>query len=61
MKAVAVIAAVCVTMAASALERKSLDGLWDFTFAEGASISDAKADFTATDRMAVPGCYDLMP
>ena len=61
MKAVALTAAVCAAMAASALERKSLDGLWDFTFAEGASISDAKADFSATDRMTVPGCYDLMP
>ena len=61
MKTLAVVAAACAAMAASALERKSLDGLWDFTFAEGSSISDAKADFTATDRMAVPGCYDLMP
>ena len=61
MKSVAVIAAACTAMVASALERKSLDGLWDFTFAEGASIADAKADFAATDRMAVPGCYDLMP
>ena len=61
MKAVAVIAAACAAMAASALERKSLDGLWDFEFAEGASVADAKADFVATDRMAVPGCYDLMP
>ena len=61
MKSVAVIAAACTAMVASALERKSLDGLWDFKFAEGASIADAKSDFVATDRMAVPGCYDLMP
>ena len=61
MKIVTVIATVCAAMAASALECKSLDGLWDFAFAEGASIADAKADFVATDRMAVPGCYDLMP
>ena len=61
MKNVAVVAVSCAAMAVSALERKCLDGLWEFSFAEGASVADAKADFAATDRMAVPGCYDLMP
>jgi beta-glucuronidase len=61
MKILAVVATVSMSIAASALERKSLDGLWEFAFAEGSSITEAKADFVAVDRMTVPGCYDLMP
>jgi beta-glucuronidase len=61
MKILAAIATVSMSIAASALERKSLDGLWEFAFAEGSSITEAKADFVAVDRMTVPGCYDLMP
>ena len=39
-----------------------LNGSWDFAFAEGASLDAAGgADFTATDKMSVPGCYDMMP
>ena len=44
-----------------AIERTDLGGLWEFAFAEGSSITEAKADFVAVDRMTVPGCYDLMP
>lgn len=40
----------------------SLDGSWAFRFEEGKSIEEvAKPDFEATDAMAVPGCYDMMP
>ena len=49
------------SLAACALDRTSLDGLWDFAFAENKSHTQAVADFTATDRMVVPGCFDLMP
>ena len=40
----------------------SLDGFWDFRFEEGKSLEEAGgADFAATDRMSVPGCFDTMP
>ena len=40
----------------------SLNGSWSFRFEEGKSIEEvAKPDFVATDAMAVPGCYDMMP
>lgn len=47
---------------ASCLGGISLDGAWDFRFEDGKSIAEA-ADpaFVATDRMSVPGCYDMMP
>ena len=39
-----------------------LDGIWQFRFDEGKSISEvADPAFKATDRMSVPGCYDMMP
>ena len=43
------------------LERISLDGTWDFSFARDAKLSSASSDFKATDKMVVPGCFDLMP
>ena len=43
------------------LETIPLDGTWDFDFAPRASLSSARADFAATDKMVVPGCFDLMP
>ena len=43
------------------LERVSLDGTWDFAFARDAKLLTATSDFEATDRMVVPGCFDLMP
>ena len=43
------------------LERISLDGPWDFSFARDAKLSSATSDFEASDRMVVPGCFDLMP
>ena len=43
------------------LERISLNGTWDFSFARDAKLSSATSDFKATDKMVVPGCFDLMP
>ena len=43
------------------LERVSLDGTWDFSFSPRAMLSAATSDFKATDKMVVPGCFDLMP
>ena len=43
------------------LGRISLDGTWDFSFARDAKLSSASSDFKATDKMVVPGCFDLMP
>ncbi len=43
------------------LERRSLDGAWDFAFAAGNDLAAASADFAATDKIVVPGCFDLMP
>ncbi len=43
------------------LECRSLNGTWDFAFAEGKELASATAQFTATDKMVVPGCFDLMP
>ncbi|MGN0833092.1 MAG: glycoside hydrolase family 2 TIM barrel-domain containing protein, partial [Kiritimatiellia bacterium] len=39
-----------------------LNGSWEFRFEEGKSIGQSAGEaFAATDRMAVPGCYDMMP
>ena len=54
-------AALALACAARGVETKCLDGLWEFAFAEGKSLAEAKPDFAATDRMPVPGCYDLVP
>ena len=51
-----------VTLLAQAdLARLSLDGTWDFSFVRGAALAAGKADFAATDKMVVPGCFDMMP
>ena len=40
----------------------SLDGSWAFRFEEGKAFSEvADPAFEATDRISVPGCYDMMP
>lgn len=40
----------------------SLNGDWEFRFEKDQPLEAvAKADFTATDTMVVPGCYDVMP
>ena len=40
----------------------SLNGSWEFRFEEDKSLETAAtADFSATDSMVVPGCFDVMP
>ncbi len=40
----------------------SLDGTWNFRFEENKILETAGgADFAATDKMVVPGCWDVMP
>ena len=40
----------------------SLDGTWSFRFEEDKVLETAGgADFAATDKMVVPGCWDVMP
>ena len=46
---------------AGAMECVPLDGMWDFSFAEGGMISDATSAFSASDKMPVPCCFDLTP
>ncbi|MCQ2391524.1 MAG: hypothetical protein MJ240_08865 [Kiritimatiellae bacterium] len=47
--------------AQAGLARLSLDGLWDFHFAERQSLeAAARADFKADDKMLVPGCWNAM-
>ena len=39
-----------------------LNGSWEFRFEDGKSIAQTPgASFVATDRMSVPGCYDMLP
>ena len=39
-----------------------LNGSWEFAFVEGKTLETAGgADFVATDRMSVPGCWDMQP
>ena len=56
-------ACVCtMVLAASCLGDICLNGAWDFRFEEGKSIAEtADTAFVATDRISVPGCYDMMP
>ncbi len=51
-----------VAIAAACLGDMSLDGSWEFRFEEGKSYLEVSdPSFTATDRISVPGCYDMMP
>ena len=44
------------------LEPLDLNGSWEFAFAEGKTLETAGgADFASTDRMSVPGCWDMQP
>ena len=48
--------------AAASFGAIDLNGSWEFRFEEGRYIADtADPSFAATDRMSVPGCYDMMP
>ncbi len=57
--------ALVVTMASalglSAMERLDLNGLWDFRLEKGRTMEEVAApDFTANDKMTVPGCWTAM-
>ena len=59
------VAGVALALAGTAGARQeplSLNGSWEFAFAEGKTLEKAGgADFAATDRMSVPGCWDMQP
>ena len=43
-------------------EPLDLNGSWEFALAEGKTLETAGgSDFAATDRMSVPGCWDMQP
>ena len=43
-------------------EPLDLNGSWEFAFAEGKTLETADGPgFAATDRMSVPGCWDMQP
>ena len=48
-------------LACADLAKMSLDGTWDFSFVRGVELPAAKVDFAATDKIVVPGCFDMMP
>ena len=55
-------AALCAAGALADAAALDLNGSWEFRFEDGKSPAQtAGAAFAATDRMAVPGCYDMMP
>ena len=57
----ALCALTCATLSASAIERLSLDGLWDFRLETGKTLEDvALPAFEANDKMVVPGCWNAM-
>ncbi len=48
--------------AGAQLQPLNLNGSWEFAFEEGKTIETAGgSDFAATDRMSVPGCWDMLP
>ena len=52
-------AAIC---AAACFGDIDLGGSWEFHFEEGKTLETCGGpDFAATDRMSVPGCYDMLP
>ena len=45
--------------ASQAMEKMSLDGLWEFRFEKDRSLEEVSMPaFTANDRMVVPGCWN---
>ena len=55
----ALVTALC---ASARQEPLDLNGSWEFALAEGKPLETAGGpDFTATDRMSVPGCWDMQP
>ena len=58
-KLVAAIAALCVGVCFADID---LNGSWEFLFEEGRTLETSGGpDFSATDRISVPGCYDMLP
>ena len=56
---IAAVAALCAATCRGAID---LNGSWEFRFEEGKTLETSSgADFAATDRMSVPGCYDMQP
>ena len=61
MKNVFAFAAAIAALAAGAVEKTPLDGLWDFRFECGRQLEDVgKPGFAADDKMPVPGCWNAM-
>ena len=57
--ALALVTALC---AGARQEPLDLNGSWEFALAEGKTLENADGpDFAATDRMSVPGCWDMQP
>ena len=54
--------AVVAMCAAACLGAIDLNGSWGFRFEEGKTLEMCGGpDFAATDRISVPGCYDMLP
>ena len=59
MGALALVATLC---AGARQEPLDLNGSWEFALAEGKTLETAGGpNFAATDRMSVPGCWDMQP
>ena len=56
------LALVATLSAGARQEPLDLNGSWEFALAEGKTLETAGGpDFAATDRMSVPGCWDMLP
>lgn len=54
-------AAFLATAPLQAVEKLSLDGLWDFRFERGKTLEEVSTPaFEANDKMTVPGCWNAM-
>lgn len=57
-----IVSAACAVGGFASAATLDLNGSWAFAFEEGRSIAQsAGAAFMATDRMVVPGCFDMTP
>ena len=58
----AVLCAAVAMCAAAGSGAMDLNGSWEFRFEEGKTLETCSGpEFGATDRMSVPGCYDMLP
>ena len=56
------LALVATLYAGARQEPLDLNGSWEFALAEGKTLETAGGpEFAATDRMSVPGCWDMLP